>query len=359
MNPGGDQTPARVSLSAATIDVGIRLSLIALLAYWSYRVIAPFLTIGLWSAILAAALYPFFERLKRRVSARGAAVLVTSLSLMVVIGPVAWLGLGMIAGLGALETQLASGALAIPFPPQSVRTWPIVGESLHRFWELAATNIKDALAETAPMLKPVLGKLVDVAQRTFVGLLELIVAIVVAGFFYTRGPQLVDALGAVLGRVLSHRGKEMVQLAGATIRNVSRGVVGIALLQAFLVGAGLLAAGIPAAGVLAFLALLLAIVQIGAGVVIFPLVIWSWMWMDTLHAITFTAYMIPVGLLDNVLKPILMSRGLATPMPVILVGVIGGMLAYGLVGLFFGPIVLSVAWAVMIAWVQDAARDKL
>jgi predicted PurR-regulated permease PerM len=143
-----------------------------------------------------------------------------------------------------------------------------------------------------------------------------------------------------------------VQLAGATIRNVSRGVIGIAFLQAILAGAGFVAAGIPAPGVLAFLALLLGIVQIGPTILFVPVVVWSWTTLEVTQATIFTAYMLLVGLMDNILRPLLMARGLATPMPVIIVGVIGGAIAYGIVGLFFGPIVLSVAWAVLVAWVE-------
>jgi predicted PurR-regulated permease PerM len=143
-----------------------------------------------------------------------------------------------------------------------------------------------------------------------------------------------------------------VQLAGSTIRNVSRGVVDIALLQALLGGVGFLAAGIPAAGVLAFVALLLDIVQVGPGILFIPIIIGSWAVMETTHALMFTAYMVPGGLVDNVLKPFLMARGVNTPMPVIMVGVIGGTIAYGIVGLFFGSIVPCVAWAVILVWAQ-------
>jgi predicted PurR-regulated permease PerM len=210
------------------------------------------------------------------------------------------------------------------------------------------------LAEVAPMLRPAGSKLLDFAQGALFGLIELLVAIVVAGLLFTRGPNLVDVLGAFLNRVLSHRGKELVQLSGATIRNVSRGVVGIALLQSLLAGAGFVAAGIPAAGVLAFVAFLLSIVQIGPAILFLPIIGWSWMAMDTTHALMFTAYMIPVGLIDNVLRPVLIARGLTTPMPVIVIGVIGGTIAFGIVGLFFGPIVISVAWTVMVVWVQGS-----
>src|SRR5262249_31439294 len=194
------------------------------------------------------------------------------------------------------------------------------------------------------------------------GLLEFLVSILIAGFLFSPGPRLIDALAVLLRRVLSDRGEKMVQLAGATIRNVSRGVVGIALLQSILAGGGFLAAGLPAAGVFAFLTLLLGIVQIGPGVVLIPIAVWSWTALGTTSALVFTLYMVLITLIDNVLKPILMARGLATPMPVIIIGVIGGTIAYGIVGLFFGPIVLSVAWALVVAWAQQAdlpgAKDR-
>jgi Protein of unknown function (DUF3141)/AI-2E family transporter len=121
----------------------------------------------------------------------------------------------------------------------------------------------------------------------------------------------------------------------------------------FLGGLGFVVAGIPAAGFLSFLALVLGIVQIGPAILFIPIVVWSWMAMETTSALIFTAYMIPVGLVDNVLRPLVMARGLNTPMPVILIGVIGGTIAYGISGLFLGPIVLSVAWALIVAWTQE------
>jgi predicted PurR-regulated permease PerM len=360
MTAGGDEDPTRTALSAATVGFAIRLSFIGLLGYWSFRVIAPFLTIALWSAILAVALYPLFDWLAARLKPRLAAAIVTLFCLLIVVGPVTWLGFGMVHGIRSLVVALDAGPIAVPLPPESVKGWPVVGERLHQLWSLAATNTKVALAELLPMLKPLGSIALGFAQSAASSLLELLVSIIIAGFLFTRGPQMVDALSAFLSRVLSARGKEIVQLAGATIRNVARGVVGISLLQALLGGAGFLAAGIPAAGVLAFLAFMLGIVQVGPTILFLPIVIWSWAVMDTSHALLFTAYMIPVALVDNVLRPLLMARGLTTPMPVIMVGVIGGALSYGVVGLFFGPIVLAVAWTVLVAWVQGEepiARD--
>jgi predicted PurR-regulated permease PerM len=353
MTTNRDKDPSGTAHGATTIDLAIRLGFVGLLGYWSFRVIAPFLTIGLSSAILAVALYPLFARLARRLNPRLAAALTTLLCLVVVIGPVTWLGLGMVGGIRWVVAGLEDGQLAIPPPPESIKGWPIVGERLHQLWSLARTNVSMALAEILPMFKPLGGALLGVAQSALYGLLELLVSIVIAGFLFTRGPQLADALSAFLDRALSNRGREIVQLAGATIRNVSRGVVGIAFLQAILAGAGFIAAGVPAPGVLAFVALLLGIIQIGPTILLVPVVVWSWTTLEVTQAIVFTAYMIPVALIDNILRPLLMGRGLATPLPLIIVGVLGGAIAYGIVGLFFGPIVLSVAWAVLLAWVQE------
>src|SRR6516162_4747786 len=163
---GGNKGPAW-KLSEATIDLAIRFGFIALLGFWSVRVISPFLTIGLWSAILAVALYPLFDRLAGRVSPRVAASLITLLCLKIVIGPVMWLGFGMISGLETLVAELNAGQLAIPFPADSVNTWPVIVARVHQRWILAATNITVALAEVAPMIKPVGAKLVGMSEGAF------------------------------------------------------------------------------------------------------------------------------------------------------------------------------------------------
>ena len=149
-----------------------------------------------------------------------------------------------------------------------------------------------------------------------------------------------------------------VTLAGSTIRSVSRGVIGIAALQALLAGIGLFVAGIPGASILTFLALVLAIVQIGCSVVLIPVTIWAWFSMEPFAAILFTLYMIPVSLLDNFLRPLLLGRGLQTPMLVIFIGVLGGTIAYGIMGLFLGPIVLAVIWELLVAWIYQDPEEN-
>jgi predicted PurR-regulated permease PerM len=190
-----------------------------------------------------------------------------------------------------------------------------------------------------------------------INLLKFIIAVVVSGFLLIPGPSLIHSIKNVLSRVAAARGEEFVDLAGATIRNVSRGIIGIAMLQALLAGIGLLFAGVPAAGLFSFLVLVLGIIQIGPSVVLLPLIIWGWFVMDTTTALLFTLYMVPVNLLDNVLRP-LVAKGLSTPMPVILIGVLGGTLVHGMIGLFVGPIVLSIGWQLLVVWTRDEPNAK-
>ena len=145
----------------------------------------------------------------------------------------------------------------------------------------------------------------------------------------------------------------LVQIAGATIRAVARGVIGVAALQAFLIGIGLVTAGVPGASLLTLASLVLGIIQIGPTLVILPVIIWAWTAMDTTTALLFTPYMIPVNLIDNVLRPLVTGRGLDTPIIVILIGVIGGTISLGLTGLFLGPIILAVIWELLMAWIRE------
>lgn len=188
-----------------------------------------------------------------------------------------------------------------------------------------------------------------------INLLKFIIAVVVSGFLFIPGPSLIHSIKNVLTRVAASRGEEFVDLAGATIRNVSRGIIGIAILQALLAGIGLLFAGVPAAGLFSFLVLVFGIIQVGPSVVLLPLIVWSWFAMDVTTAALFTVYMVPVNLLDNILRP-LVAKGLSTPMPVILIGVLGGTLVHGMIGLFVGPIVLSIAWQLLVVWMRDEPK---
>jgi predicted PurR-regulated permease PerM len=347
--PGSDQT------TSSFIEVAIRLGALALLLYWTLLLVSPFISIVIWSAVLSVALYPAFEWISLRLGGRRrlAAGLVTILSLLVIIGPASWLALGLVDSIRLIAERLDLANLTIPPPSSSVKEWPLIGEPIYQFWDLASTNLSAALAQILPQLKPLGSSLLRIGADTGLGIIMFLVSIIVAGFLFSPGPAIVEAVKKFARRLNPTRGEEFVDQAGATIRAVSRGVIGISVLQALLAGIGLMVAGIPQASLITFAVLVLGIIQIGPSIVIIPVIIWSWTFMDTKSALLFTAYMVPVNLLDNLLRPLVMGRGLKTPMLVILIGVIGGTLAYGITGLFLGPIILAVIWELFVSWIDD------
>jgi predicted PurR-regulated permease PerM len=226
-------------------------------------------------------------------------------------------------------------------------------------WELASSNLEDFLAEYGrPILN--IGEWTLHAAAGLAGsVLILLAAVIISGFLYGPGPRLATEVRHFAVRVIGARGSAFVDLAGVTIRNVARGVIGVALIQSLLIGFALIVAKVPAAGLLTLAILLLGIVQIGSGPVVIPLLIWAWVTRDTMPALFLTLYMIPASLIDNLLKPILMGKGLTTPALVIFAGVIGGTISYGLIGLFLGPVVLAVFYELLRFWVaDDPAADR-
>jgi len=344
------------------IQLVIRIGILALLVVWTFLIVRPFVPILTWSAVLAVAFYPAFGWLAKWLGGRQrtAAAILTVVTLGIVVGPAAWLGLSAVDGIRDLASQIGSGDLALQAAPEQIKSWPLIGPQLYDLWNLAYTNVRAVLSAAAPYLKSFAGVMLSFAGSAGVGTLQFLLSIVVAGFLFPYGPRLVDSVRGFLSRIVPEQSEHFLGLAGATIRAVSQGVIGVAIIQALLAGIGLKLAGIPSAGLLAVVILLLSIVQIGAAIVLVPVLVWIWIDRDVPTALVLTVFLGVVGLLDNILKPLVMGRGLTTPTLVILIGVIGGTLAHGIIGLFIGPIILSVGWELAAAWigVNRSARDN-
>ena len=336
------------------VQLVIRLGLLVILMYWAFVLIRPFVPILAWGIVLAVALHPVFKVLSRLLGGRPklAAALLTVINLGIVIGPATWIGLSAVDGLKAFAGNLSAGNVVVPSPPESVKDWPLIGPQLYEFWIQASNNIRAALREVVPHLKPLAGTVLAFAGDAGLGTLKFLLAVTLAGFLFPYASQLVAAGRGFLFRIVPEQSEHFLELAGATIRAVSQGVIGVAIIQSLLAGVGFKLAGVPGAGLLAFAVLLLTIVQIGAALVLFPVLIWIWIDKDFTTALLLTIFFVIVGILDNVLKPLVMGRGLTTPTLVIFVGVVGGTLAHGIVGLFIGPIILSLAWELTVAWIR-------
>ncbi len=345
--------PDQEQLSGRVIDLTIRLLVLGVLAAWCFALLRPFLAIIVWGAILAIALYPVFNWLRPRVrdSDVAAATILTLVGLLVILGPVTLLATGLA---GNVETLLASG-LEIPPPPSSVAEWPVVGARLTELWTEASSNLEAFLERFEPQLQAVLTAVLGVAAGAGLTLLEFMASMVIAGAALVQRDALGKSLERFVKRLSPTRGVGFTRLAAATVRNVARGVIGVAVLQGLLLGLGFLAAGIPLAGLWTLLCIFLTIIQIGPTLVVVGTLIYAWLLLNTGTAVLFTLWIVPISLLDNFLRPIVMSMGLPVPMLVIIIGVIGGTLLHGLIGLFIGPVILALGYELLRAWTAEGA----
>lgn len=348
------------NLDARVIDLAIRMGFVALFIWAALSLIAPLAGLMLWAIILTVAVYPFYAALARWLKGREilAAVIVTLIGLAITLGPVAILVSSMIEGVTTIGKMLASGEQILPSPPDQLFNWPIIGEPLHSAWTQVSTNFSDVISQHASSLLSAGGTVLGKIAGLSLSLMLMAASVLIMGLLFRPGPALAVEVRRFANRVFAPRGGTLVDLAGATVRNVSRGVVGVAILQGLLAGIVMVLFGIKAAGLLSLIAIFLAVIQIGPGPVLIPTIIWAWFAMSPGMAALFTVVMLPVMVIDNILKPIFMAHGLDTPMLVILVGVLGGMVSYGLIGLFVGPVILAVFYELFVGWVNSPQPGK-
>lgn len=351
-SPDSSRTPTHL------IDAAVRLGLLFLLVWFSYRVFSPFLGLMVWAMVLAIALYPLNEKIARSIgSSNGRAATLMVLILVLLLGvPTALLGVSVVDHVMNLHQSMQAGTLEVPAPRPGVENWPVVGEKIYQAWSAAADNLQAFAAQNRERLADLTRGLASAVGGALATVLSFIAAFILAGVMMAYARPGAQSTGRIFTRVCGPRtGPELHQLAVATVRSVAVGVVGVAFIQAVLLGIGFLIAGIPAAGILAVIVLVLGIAQLPAAIIVIPAVAWIWVAGDASSVVNIvtTVYLLAAGLADNVLKPMLLGRGLAVPMPIVLIGAIGGMLSSGILGLFVGAVVLSVAYQLFMAWVND------
>jgi len=342
--------------SSSLLEVFIRAGLIFALAVLCYQVFAPFLTLMVWAVILAVALYPLQQFLAAKTSGKQglAASLIVVLGVVLIIGPTAILMSSLGDSVQQLVHDVQNDALEIPVPPDSVAAWPVVGERVHAIWSQA----HDDLPTLVRSLQPKIGDLAKSALAFVAsiggGLLQFLASFIIAGILMAFGQSGSRGTLAIFQRVAGPvRGAEFASLSTATIRAVSQGVIGVAFIQAIIVGLCLLIAGVPWAGVLSMIVLVLGIAQVPALLVTLPAIGYIWWRGDygDVAAIVYSVLIFVSGMTDNVLKPLMLGRGVDAPMPVILLGALGGMAAGGILGMFVGATLLALGYQLFMGWV--------
>lgn len=355
--PDPDQASAEIIVDRA-VDIAIRLGLIAAMLTFCYMIVRPFLVPIAWAVIIAVAVYPGYRTLLRWVRGRRAlaAVMFALLALIILILPVGMLSGTLVQGGEALAEMLNEGSLGVPPAPEGLADIPLVGEPTQDFWNRASANLEDALKLIEPQLKAVGAWVLSLAASAGVAILHLLMAIAIAAVLLAKAEDAARLTLALAERLAGHHGRKLAELSEAVVRSVSRGILGVALIQSLLAGIGMLVAGVPGAGLWAVVALLLSTIQIGVFPVMIPALIYLFYTGSTTAAVLFLIWTIIVGSLDNILKPLLLGRGVKVPMAVIFVGAIGGFLTAGIIGLFLGAVVLVLGYELFLDWLRYGQR---
>ncbi|MBW2273269.1 MAG: AI-2E family transporter [Deltaproteobacteria bacterium] len=336
------------------VEATVRIGLLLVLAAWCFSILRPFVIPVAWGAIIAIAIQPAHLWLENALGGRGrtAAVIITIAGLALLIVP-ALLFAGSLVESGQQVAEVIRGdTFQIPPPPEQVESWPLIGETIYKTWSLANTNLEAALTQFAPQLKAIGTWAFTTGAGTGLMILQFIVSIIIAGVLLVGAATGVQAAKSIAVRLAGPRGEQFAILAGSTIRSVAVGIVGVAIIQTGLIGIGFIGAGVPHAAVLTTLCLFLCVLQLPPLLVVFPVIFYVWSVESTVFAVLFTVWSLLAGGSDNILKPILLGRGLNTPMLVIFLGAIGGFMSSGFIGLFVGAVVLALGYELFMAWLQ-------
>jgi len=343
-------------LATPLLDALIRAGLILVMAMLCYQVLSSFLHLMVWALILAVTLYPLHQSLASKIGGKQglAATLLVVVGIVLIVVPTAMLMSSLGDSVRQLVNDVQNNTLKIPTPRPGVEQWPVVGKQIYDVWSKAYADLP-ALVQS---MQPKIGELAKAALGFVAsiggGLLQFIGSFIIAGIIMAFGQAGSRGSQAIFERIIgSARGSEFASLSTATIRAVAQGVIGVALIQAIIVGVALLVAGIPWAGVLAVIVLILGIAQVPALLVTLPAIIYLWSSgaYSTAAAIAYTVVLFLSGMADNVLKPLMLGRGVDAPMPVILLGALGGMATAGILGMFVGATLLTLGYQIFMGWV--------
>jgi predicted PurR-regulated permease PerM len=340
------------------VESALRIGLIFLLLAWSFEIVRPFTIPMLWGAIIAVALMPATLKLKHLLGGRHglAATLITFVSLGVLAVPAIIVSGSLVESVQSVAATFDKGDIKVPAPPPEVAEWPVIGKPVDEFWTLASTNLEAAMKAIQPQLQATGSWLLAQVAGSVVGILMFIVSILIAGLLMAKSETVVAATKALATRIVGEQGAEWADLSAATVRSVVQGVLGVAVIQSFLAALGLFVMDIPGAGFWSVLILVLAIMQLPPLLILAPIIVYVFSSAETTPAVIFTVWSLIASFSDAFLKPMLMGRGLDVPMPIILLGAIGGMIMSGIIGLFTGAVVLAIWYKLLGVWLATPRR---
>ncbi len=342
--------------SKQVIHITLQLLALAFLLGWCFNILAPFFNPIIWASILAVSLYPLHQRLKRKLGGRGvlAAVIITVVIFGLLIFAGSWLGMKTGSEIKTEILAYQEGTLKIPPPPASVKGWPLIGGKAFLIWSQLTDGVETFLLKYPEEVRSFSSSLISLLTSTGKALFIFAISILISGVFLAYAEESAVFARTVFNRLINSTKFDMATIAAITIRNVVKGILGVSIIQSLCAGIGFAVAGIPYAGIWTLLCLVLAIIQIGIFPVVLGVLIYIWTTDHTTTAILLTIWMIPVGFLDNILKPLLMGKGAPVPMLIIFLGSLGGFMYSGFIGLFTGAVILSLGYRLFDVWLKES-----
>ena len=327
-----------------------------LLTIGCYLVVRPFLTAFLWGAIIAVSTRGLYQRLVRWVGGRRklAATLFGLFLAAILFVPISFFAVRLAAGAPALVAridEMLSGGLREP--PAWLGSIPLVGRSATEWWQSVSADPERLREDLRPLIRPIREFLIGAAGGISTGILQFGLAIFIAALLSLNGDSLTTAVDRVAARLGGESGLRYVAIVRSTIRGVFRGLLGTCAVQAVLAMIGFLIAGVPGVFLLGMATFFLSVVPLGPALLWLPSALWLGSNGKTGMAIFMAVWgLVVVGGSENIVRPLLMGKGIQAPLAVVFLGVIGGVLAFGFLGLFIGPTILTVAYNLFQEWLS-------
>jgi len=341
------------------VQILIRLSALVLIIWWCIKILSPFLVILIWGAIIAIALHPLFMRLTKLLRGKTilSSIVITVFILSGIVIP-SWLIIdSLLEGIHYLKASYESGHSLIPPPGEATASWPNFTKPFIQLWSDASKNMELVMSQHTEQIKNAAIWLFAAFSNFGQGILQFIASIIIAGIFLVYSKSIHQSSLRIFINLAGEYGSDFAMVTVNTIRNVVKGILGVAIIQAAMAGIGFFLAGIPFAGLWTILSLMLAIVQVGAGPVIIPVIIYSFNVLSPLTATFLSIWLALTLISDNILKPVLLGRNAPAPMLVIFLGAIGGFITFGFIGLFLGAVILTLGYKLFETWIELSTSD--
>lgn len=337
----------------------IQIAVVTLILYWCFLIISPFLNVVVWGMLIAVALYPIHQKLSAKLGGKPkrVAVIMALIGILGLAIPSWLIASSSIAEVKTLNESFQAGTLEVPAPNEKVAEWPVIGQPLFDAWTKVATDLEATVFEYKDEITAFGLSMGKTALGGLFSVLGFVFSIIIAAVFLLCADSGYKAACTLAHRVAGQHGQSLTDLAIQTIRSVTKGVLGVAIIQAILSALVLFLWGVPMAGILAGLVLVLAVVQLPPLLILGPVAVWVFSSASPVSATIFAVLAFGISISDSFLKPMFLGKGVDVPMLVILIGAIGGAMVSGVLGLFVGSVVLAVGYKLMMAWVaMDAER---